>query len=81
MAPGRHTSVQGLPYQSPAQEDTLPIHRIPRATMHEDLHSIEREGEQVVSVAADGPDHVLVGTVTQGQRLEERTHAHRIGAQ
>ena len=48
--------------------------------MHEDLHSIEREGEQVVSVAADGPDHVLVGTVTEGQRLEERTHAHRVGA-
>lgn len=44
----------------------MPIHRIPRATMHEDLHTVEREGEQVVSVAPDGPDHVLVGTVYVG---------------
>lgn len=44
----------------------MPIHRIPRATMHEDLHSVEREGEQVVSVAPDGPEHVLVGTVYLG---------------
>jgi hypothetical protein len=58
----------------------MPIHRISRATMHEDLHAIEREGEQVVSVAGDGPDHVLIGTVTVGQRLETRTHAHRVGA-
>jgi hypothetical protein len=35
--------------------------------MHEDLHTVEREGEQVVSVAPDGPDHVLVGTVWIGQ--------------
>ena len=58
----------------------MPIHRIPRATMHEDLRSIEREGEQVVSVAGDGPEFVLVGTVTFGQRLEYRTHSHRVGA-
>jgi hypothetical protein len=58
----------------------MPIHRIPRATMHEDLHDIERQSEQVVSVAPDGPDHVLVGTVLLGQRLEQRTHAHRVGA-
>lgn len=45
----------------------MPIHRIPRVTMHEDLRSVEREGEQVVSVAPDGPDHVLVGTVWVGQ--------------
>lgn len=57
----------------------MPIHRICRATMHEDLHAIERDGEQVVSVAADGPEYVLVGTVTVGQRLEQRTHAARLG--
>lgn len=58
----------------------MPIHRIPRATMHADLHDIERQSEQVVSVSPDGPDHVLVGTVTIGQRLEQRTHAQRVGA-
>lgn len=40
--------------------------------MHEDLHAIERESEQVVSVAPDGPDHVLVGTIWIGARLETR---------
>ena len=58
----------------------MPIHRIPRATMHEDLHAVERDGEQVVSVAADGPEFVLVGTITVGQRVEFRTHAARVGA-
>ena len=58
----------------------MPIHRIPRATMHEDLHSIEREGEQVTCVTGDGPDFVLIGTVTVGQRLETRTHVARVGA-
>jgi hypothetical protein len=58
----------------------MPIHRIPRATMHEDLHAVEREGEQVVAVAGDGPDFVLVGTITVGQRIETRTHASRVGA-
>jgi hypothetical protein len=48
--------------------------------MHEDLHSVERDGEQVVSVAADGPEFVLVGTITVGQRIEYRTHAARVGA-
>jgi hypothetical protein len=55
----------------------MPIHRIPRATMHEDLHSVEREGERVVSVAPDGPDHVLVGTVMHGWQLEQRYGAAR----
>ena len=44
----------------------MPIHRIPRVTMHEQVHSIEQCGEQVVSVAPDGPDYVLVGTVWVG---------------
>ena len=51
----------------------MPIHRIPRATMHEDLHSVERDGEQVVSVAADGPEFVLVGTITVGHAIEYRS--------
>jgi hypothetical protein len=33
-----------------------------------------------VSVAADGPEFVLVGTITVGQRIEYRTHAARVGA-
>lgn len=59
----------------------MPVHRIPRATMHEDVRSIEREGEQIVSVAADGPDHVLVATIWFGTAaLETRTHQYRLGA-
>ena len=32
----------------------MPYHKIPKANIAEDLRAIEREGEHVVSVTADG---------------------------
>ena len=32
----------------------MPYHKIPKASIAEDLRAIEREGEHVVSVTADG---------------------------
>ena len=32
----------------------MPVHRIPRARLHEDLKSIEREHEHVTSITPDG---------------------------
>jgi hypothetical protein len=49
----------------------MPIHRIPRAHMHEDVTAIEREGERVTAVAVDG-DFVIVATCWLGERLERR---------
>lgn len=58
----------------------MPIHSVPRARLHQAVSDIESNGERIVSVAPDGPDFVLVATVTYGQRLELRTHAARVGA-
>jgi hypothetical protein len=49
----------------------LPYHRIPRARLHEDITTIEREGERIVAVELDGDDaHVFTGWI--GDRLETR---------
>jgi len=32
----------------------MPVHRIPRARLHEDLQSLEREHEHVMSIVSDG---------------------------
>ena len=32
----------------------MPVHRIPRARLHEDLESIKREHEHVVNIVPDG---------------------------
>ena len=41
----------------------MPIHRIPRVTLHEDLLELMRhDGEKVVSVTVDGPLHFRVVT-------------------
>ena len=34
----------------------MPIHRIPRARLYEDIVSIEREGERIVQVTLDPDD-------------------------
>ena len=39
----------------------MPEHRIPRATLHEDLAVLAREGERVQSIALDG-DYAVVLT-------------------
>ena len=49
----------------------MPYHKIPKTTVHEDLTSIEHEGEIVVSVTADGTFfHVF--TTFQGVQIETR---------
>ena len=62
----------------------MPIHRIPRATMHEDVRELEHDGERIVSVAPDSdPAFVLIGTRFVGQEVETRpagdTHQARLG--
>lgn len=60
----------------------MPIHRLPRATMHEDVAAIEHDGERIASVTADG-EFVIVATVYAGdtvtQRLTALTHQTRLG--
>ena len=51
----------------------MPIHRLPRGTMHEDLRAIEHDGEEVVSIAADvDPGFVLVATRWVRPKYETR---------
>jgi hypothetical protein len=47
----------------------MPVHKIPRATLHEDLVVLEREGERIRSVAIDG-EYAIV--VTEFITLETR---------
>ncbi len=52
----------------------MPIHRVPRASLHEDLQRIAREGERVVSIVndADDPDRYIVHTEFPGGVTELR---------
>lgn len=52
----------------------MPIHKIPRARLHEDITSIEREGERVVQVMLDpdDPTRWLVFTQWLGADIETR---------
>lgn len=43
----------------------MPIHRVPRARLHEDIVSIEREGERIVQVVLDPDDAGRWLVVTQ----------------
>ena len=43
----------------------MPIHRIPRARLYEDIVSIEREGERVVQVIPDPENESRWLVVTQ----------------
>ena len=61
----------------------MPYHRIPRATIHDDLRAIEREGERVVSATVDAEVfHVFTEYVRVVEtRLSPLTHEARVGAQ
>lgn len=51
----------------------MPIHRLPRGTMHEDLRAIEHDGEEVVSIAPDlDASFVLVATRWARPKYETR---------
>jgi hypothetical protein len=41
----------------------MPYHRVPKGRLHEDITSIEREGEQIVAVKFD-PDEPVVHVFT-----------------
>ena len=50
----------------------MPVHRVPRATLHEDLKAIEREGERVLSITPDKDVFVVVTRPTGGDDIETR---------
>lgn len=52
----------------------MPVHRVRRARIHEDVADIERQGERIVSVVPDGDrsESVLIFTVYLGQPYETR---------
>jgi hypothetical protein len=55
----------------------LPYHRIPRARLHEDIVSVEREGERVTACTLDGDDaHVF--TCYLGEQIETRPLTSRL---
>ncbi len=51
----------------------MPVHRVPRARLHEDITSIEREREMIVQVlnVPDDPSVVEVYTRWIGQPIPE----------
>ena len=49
----------------------MPIHKVPRARLHEDITAIERDGERVTALVVEG-DFVLVATCWLGEILETR---------
>lgn len=49
----------------------MPLHKIPRVTEHEDLISIQREGERITAIAIDG-EYLLVVTDYIGRPYETR---------
>lgn len=61
----------------------MPVHKIPAASLHEDLIALEREGETVVTATNVGT-YVVVTTRYHGQDekrpLRDLTHAARVGA-
>ena len=52
----------------------MPVHRIPRARLHEDITALEREGERVVSVVASDAEFVVF-TCWLGERDRYETRA------
>lgn len=43
----------------------MPYHKVPRATLHEDIRAIEREHEVIVSVVNRPDDHEFVDVFTR----------------
>ena len=52
----------------------MPVHHIPRASLHEDLLRLDREGERVDSITNDAtdPDRYVVVTSFKDGGLELR---------
>lgn len=62
----------------------MPVHSVPKTTLHEDIRDIERQGEVIVSVVDNG-DRYTVFTMFRDERMETRlsglSHAARVGVQ
>lgn len=56
----------------------MPVHKIPAASIHEDLQDIERQGELIRQVTRIDYEYFLV--LTDKPTLNEITHAARLGA-
>lgn len=52
----------------------MPVHRVPRARIHEDVADIEHQGERIIAVIPDGDraSHVLIFTTYVGHPYETR---------
>lgn len=54
----------------------MPVHHVPRASLHEDLQDIERhQGERVLRIVPDALDSSFVYIYTEPQGLEYRDGA------
>lgn len=49
----------------------MPVHRVPRARVHEDVADIEHQGERIVAVKDDG-EYLLIFTNYVGHGYETR---------
>ncbi len=49
----------------------MPVHRVPRARLHEDVADIEHQGERIVCVV-DDDTHVLIFTAYLRPEVETR---------
>jgi len=72
----------------------VPVHKIPAASLHEDLIDIQRQGEIIETVVQQSRSYFVVVTRlpelretrpsysdADVRRLRELTHAERVGAQ
>ena len=68
----------------------MPVHKIPAASLHEDLIDIQRQGEIIDDVTQYGRSYFIVVTrlpelrefrANSGRTLADLTHAARVGAQ
>lgn len=60
----------------------MPVHKVPAASLHEDLIQIQREGEVIDHVIQQSRNYWLVVTRFPSRHAELRplTHAARVGA-
>lgn len=53
----------------------MPVHRVPKGSVHEDVTKIERESERIVSVSVDG-DYFVIFTEFRHPPIERRVVEH-----
>lgn len=58
----------------------MPVHKVPAASLHEDLIQIQREGEEITHVVQQSKHYFVVLTKYPRPELRPLTHAARVGA-